>query len=423
MLKNYITFSFLFLIGLAPNISFGQTADGCDGGNRYFFDVFSATTKTTIKYAENNDALGNLQELFMDVYEPEGDLLTKRPAVVFAFGGGFVGGERESMAQTCISFAKKGYVAVTVDYRLWNILLQGIPDSLQMFENAVRAVSDMRAAVRFLRQDAATTDQFKIDPNFIFAGGVSAGAFAAIHAAHLDADDQLPDYAAEIINRNGGIEGDTGDSLSMQYSSEIQAVINMSGALHIKDWMDADDPPFISYHGTSDLVVPFEHGNVILLGFRFMSVDGSGRLKERADEVGVENYLLSVPGGGHDDIYTSPTFENERIEFFLNGHNFLHNVLCDAFVLDTDDPVMLSKMVEVYPNPSSSRMTLDIGEISAAYDVRIYDQLGRQVAVYNNQRNRKMELERARIGNGIYFVEVSFRDQSFPPVVRKIMFQ
>jgi len=422
MLKNYTIFSFFLLISLVANTAFAQTTDGCDG-TRYFFDVFDNTTKTTVKYAENTDALGNLQELFMDVYEPEGDLLMKRPLVVFAFGGGFVAGDRETMAQSCIDFAKKGYVAATIDYRLWNILFQGVPDSLQMFENAVRAVSDMRGAIRYFRQDAETNNQFRIDPDFIFAGGVSAGAFTAIHVGHLDADDTLPAYAETIVNRNGGIEGDTGDSLNMQYSSDVQAVINMSGALHKKDWMDADDPPFISYHGTSDLVVPYKHGNVILLGFRFMSVDGSGLLKERADEVGVDNYLLSVPGGGHEDIYTSPTYNNERIEFFLNGHNFLHNILCGAFVLDTDDPVMLSKMVDVYPNPSSNRMTLDIGEINAAYDVRVYDQLGRQVSAYNNQRDSKMELERAKIGSGIYFVEVSFRDQSFPPVVRKIMFQ
>ena len=422
MLKNYIIFSFLLLVSLVANTAFAQTTDGCDG-TRYFFNIFDNTTKTTVKYAENTDALGNLQELFMDVYEPEGDLLTKRPLVVFAFGGGFVAGERETMAQTCIDFAKKGYVAATIDYRLWNILLQGVPDSLEMFENAVRAVSDMRAAIRYFRQDAATNNQFRIDSDFIFAGGVSAGAFTAIHVGHLDADDVLPDYAETIVNRNGGIEGDTGDSLNMQYSSDVQAVINMSGALHKKEWMDADDPPFISYHGTSDLVVPYEHGNVILLGFRFMSVDGSGLLKERADEVGVDNYLLSVPGGGHEDIYTSPTYDSERIEFFLNGHNFLHNILCGAFVLDTDDPDMLSKMVDVYPNPSSNLMTLDIGEINAAYDVRVYDQLGRQVSAYDNQREQTVELERAEIGSGIYFVEISFRDQSFPPVVKKIMFQ
>ena len=56
----------------------------------------------------------------MDVYTPVGDVCQNRPLLVFAHGGAFVGGSKNnSLAESiCESFAKRGYVAASINYRL-----------------------------------------------------------------------------------------------------------------------------------------------------------------------------------------------------------------------------------------------------------------------------------------------------------------
>ncbi len=90
--------------------------------------------------------------------------------------------------------------------------------------------------------------------------------------------------------------------------------------------------------------------------------------------------------------------------------------------MDTESPELQQKLVGLFPNPASERVTLDVGEISGAYNVRVYDPIGRLVANYNNIRDRQLALESASIGKGMFLVTVDFSEQNFAPVTRKIMF-
>jgi dienelactone hydrolase len=67
----------------------------------------------------------------MDVYEPSGDTASVRPLVLVLHTGSFLpavmngqptGGRKDSaVVEMCTRFAKKGYVAAAVSYRLgWN---------------------------------------------------------------------------------------------------------------------------------------------------------------------------------------------------------------------------------------------------------------------------------------------------------------
>ena len=63
----------------------------------------------------------NLQEkLMLDVFMPSNDTATKRPVLIFFHGGGFQNGNRKlGIGQTiCKQFASRGYVTVSVSYRL-----------------------------------------------------------------------------------------------------------------------------------------------------------------------------------------------------------------------------------------------------------------------------------------------------------------
>ena len=195
----------------------------CDG-NRYRADVFENFTETTgLKYGEGTTFGGNFQGLFLDVYEPEGDTETLRPVIILAFGGSFIGGAREDMAFLCEAYAKRGYVAVTIDYRLYDGALFPLPSAEDMTDVVIKSISDMKAAIRYMREDAATTNLYKIDPDNIFVGGISAGSITAAHTAVIDSTDTFTDELMTILEANGGWEGNTSDNF--EYSSDVQGYI------------------------------------------------------------------------------------------------------------------------------------------------------------------------------------------------------
>ncbi|HMG15618.1 MAG TPA: alpha/beta hydrolase, partial [Saprospiraceae bacterium] len=235
--------------------SFGQFAQGCDG-KRYVLDLFPTATKATIQYATNKNVLGENQKLYMDVYTPDGDTVSQRPVIIWAYGGSFISGGKGDMESYCRAFAKKGYVTAAIDYRLWPLFTLGFPTGPEVLNVVIQAVSDMRGSVRYFRKDADKGNDFKIDPGNIILAGISAGAITALHAANLDAQDSVPPFIQTAINNNGGIGGNTGDSLMLTYPYDCKAVINLSGGLYNAKWLDANSPPFVSYHGNADAVVP-----------------------------------------------------------------------------------------------------------------------------------------------------------------------
>ena len=126
---------------------------------RYIDEVFDSVIKTEdIIYGNAPDLPfiflfewnTNDIDLDMDIYEPEGDALEERPVIVFIHSGSFFSGNNEvdDMVDLSISAAKRGYVAININYRLGlNII------STYSGERAVyRGVQDASAVVRYLRE-------------------------------------------------------------------------------------------------------------------------------------------------------------------------------------------------------------------------------------------------------------------------------
>ena len=168
-------------------------------GQRYIDSIFDVVKTSNVVFA-NVQALPSVyvnenvtvsQNLVMDIFEPADDTLSKRPLVVFAFGGGFlIGGKDDEDAQAYSdSLAHTGYVTASIQYRL------GM--NVSSPESAVRAIyraaQDYSAAVRYLKEFAW---QYRIDTNFVFTGGVSAGSFSAMNLAYMqDADRPAATFA------------------------------------------------------------------------------------------------------------------------------------------------------------------------------------------------------------------------------------
>jgi para-nitrobenzyl esterase len=423
MKKFLHLFTALILIVIAqlhPLSSAAQNAQGCDG-IRYLQDKFTDTTMTTVKFGSNKTpeypsyAAFDV-DLYMDIVQPKGDTVSKRPVIVWAFGGGFVQGARADMRAFCQAYAKKGYVCVTIDYRLWSYLVGGLPDSTQLTPVIIGAVHDMKAAIRLLRSTAANGNPYRIDVNNIIAGGISAGAITAMIAAHMDSTDPISPEIRAVIKARGGFEGTTNN---LTTSSAIKGVISMSGALPRREWIDAGDPPFAACHGTNDPTVAYGYGKNV---YGFYG-DGDGTCAPYAASIGVPAVLVTVPNGGHVDIYNpSGAFGSYAILWAEKMTTFMQKLVCGLTPLPTQD--IDNQSFTFFPNPANDEMSLKFSQTTEGpnVDIEAFDALGRSVLAQKNQPIEAFRLRKTDVGGaGFYVVKMRFVGND-KVIVKKVLF-
>ena len=229
---------------------------------RYRDAVFTAVTKTAdIAYGSATDQQGQVVELKMDLYEPTGDTVAARPAIVLVHGGSFRSGTKTSaeLVDQANVYAKEGYVVASISYRL---APNGCTSITVECINAIKdARHDAQAAVRWLRANAAT---YGIDPTKIAAGGSSAGAITALNVG----------YGPE----------DVGDSGNPGYDSTIKAAVSLSGS-RILTRTNPGEAAALLFHGTADPLVPYASTQTTLnealaagLAAKLTTWDGAGHV-------------------------------------------------------------------------------------------------------------------------------------------------
>lgn len=303
MMKNLILS--LLLIVAINHVHTQQI--GCNS-DRYFNTIFEDVTVTSdVQYGQNMTLTGTPMPLKMDIYEPTGDVLSRRPVIVLAHGNG---GVKEGMAWICEDFAQRGFVTATISYRPVDLTLS---DSL-IGIGLTMALHDMKAAIRFFREDAATSDNYKVDPDFIFAGGISLGASLANTAGYMDSLDNIPPDMRAMLNALGGMEGNS--SSNTQYSSAVQGVLNYAGFIPKSHFIDAHDPPLYSFHDEFDLIVPCGFDPII------SPFHGSCDMHAAADTAGIKNkFYLRAESNKHVGwSYGTILYESAQ---------FLGEILCE----------------------------------------------------------------------------------------------
>jgi acetyl esterase/lipase len=263
----------------------GAAAPGWAGAVRYRDPVFSKViTRSDIVYGHAVDQTGTRVTLTLDLYEPKGDTVDARPVVVWVHGGGFSGGDKTSpeLVDEATDLAQKGYVNVSIDYRL---APQGCVGTVTQscLTGIVQAMQDAQTAVRYLR---AHTARFGIDPTRIAIGGSSAGAITALNVGYNAAN--------------------PGPGPNQQYSSAVEAVQSLSGAA-IGTTPGSDGAPAVLFHGTADPLVPYAWAKATV---------------KEAHQAGLVAQLVTFPGDGHvpylqhrDEIVdTTTTFFYKRLD-------------------------------------------------------------------------------------------------------------
>lgn len=398
----------------------------CSTG-RYATDVFTNyTTTSDIVYGQNTSWNGASTTLKLDVYQPTGDAETNRPLVILVHGGSFIGGTKTDgdVVTMCQKFAKKGYVTASIDYRLGFFPF----DSANAVKAVVRAVQDLRAAVRFFYKDKQTTNAYKIDTNNIYVGGSSAGAITSLHLAYLDQECEVSDYLNQTtITQLGGLEGTSGNP---GYSSKVKGVLNGCGALARYSWLEAGDVPVASVHGTNDGTVKYNRG-IVNPGTPLMYLDGSRMIHERACAVGVENQFYTFLGAPHVPYAGSAAYMDTTVNFFRDflikqlgctdaiiqpenaraqSVNLYPIAYCDGSPVNEVCPTsglheqnVLTALI--YPNPAQNAIQV-VPSIEGKYTVSILDNTGRILSFIELEKGIA-EISLIALTNGNYFVQVN----------------
>lgn len=332
---------------------------------RYVTEIFPDAAKTAnIEYATNMQVLTGtptLVPLRMDVYTPAGavDPLAQRPLIIIMHTGSFLppiingqptGSKTDStIVAMCTQFAKRGFVAAAMSYRLgWNPTALG-PTSQDirtgtLLQAVYRGLQDAKACVRYFRATADTGgNPFGIDPNKIILGGVGTGGYIALAYSTLDdpAEITLPKFLSNTTDATygfqagfpyvnqavlgdyegyGGVPQLNNPNNTPGYPSNVQFVFNMGGALGDTSWTEPGDAPTVAFHVVGDPFAPYAVGNVIVptTGNFVVQVGGSREAVRKANEFGNNNCFSSA--GFTDALTIYANTVNEGFEGLYPFH-------------------------------------------------------------------------------------------------------
>jgi para-nitrobenzyl esterase len=394
---NIKKFSLAIVTLMVSSTAFAQL--DCSNGRYVDPPIFPTFTETTnIEFGQNININGQNQVLTLDVFQPDNDNLAQRPLIIFVHGGTFITGTKDDgdVTELCKRFAKLGYVTASINYRLG----MGIPSQATAAQALLRAVHDMKAAVRFFRKDAATTNTYRINPDYIIGGGSSAGGLTAIHLAYLDQNAEVPSYVDTT-----GVNGLEGNSGNPGYNSNIRAVVNLCGALADSSWLNTGDEPIVSVHGDDDGTVPYNTATITVFGIPIIPVSGSRDIHARANNVGVTNVLKTFKGQDHVPYATNGTYMDST---YWVVRDFLADVVCNG-LSGTEEATKTVGKLSIYPNPATADLNVSIAGTSLKNTtVQLIDISGR--LVYETKITTDVTTHKVNTANltaGLYIVKTA----------------
>lgn len=446
---------------------------------RYLDEVFTdVTVDTTITYGENFEyfsAFTALKPLVMDVYRPEGDTATNRPVILLSHNGSFLpefitsqggfcfGGRKDSaMVELCKRFARRGYVAISFDYRLgWGF---NSPDpevrAKTIIQAVYRAMQDAKGLVRYLKNDFANTNQWGIDTGKIVIGGSNSGAYVALAANSLNDTAELSQSkfvgtGGKFIQQDtlGDFDGFGGLTNHDNYpgiSSKFQATLALGGAVGDTSWIQAGEGPVIAFHGTNELLTPYNTGIVVTsTGQPVIEVSGAGDFMPVYNRLGCNDDLApnnftdgppnrqnSVVTTSYEGLYPfyGTAYEpwnwypctisinqfatKERANRYIDtimGYSAprLYKVLIDntyegpTGIFEAKNDIQMS----VFPNPANNNLNIRVSnEQKEIATVQLIDVTGRIVNEMNNVAAHNTSMNVQNIANGIYTLNIKLSD-------------
>jgi acetyl esterase/lipase len=369
--------------------------------DRFQKPVFDSVLVETINYSSVfQDAAHKA-----DVYQPHGDTSTRRPLLLYVHGGSFISGDKASddCRDFCQHFARLGYTAVSVNYRL-STLLQFMQSKDNQMQTVMRAMADIKSAIRFFRADAAGSNTFSIDADKVFLGGYSAGAVAALHTAYIDSLNELT-AAEQLLLKNaiGTLEGDAGNS---GYASHVTALFSLAGALHKTAWVSPSEEPVWMAHSRDDATVSFNCAPGLGLP-NVLELCGTGKLLPELRRQGIlyDSMILEKEGHG----WPSAANNNASFRKALDEIAKFFYPMVMPRSLGTNELLAELPQLQIYPNPISSGITkLQLQASEPLEFVRLVNPEGKIMMEHRlNGQEHSFEMEVAQMPTGLYWVQTA----------------
>ncbi len=281
----------------------------------------SAQTARRMQKETHLYSVRGADSLYLDRYS-FADMPANTPCVVFMFGGGFVGGNRdgEGYIPYFQQLVNNGYTVISIDYRLGlrDIVAQrdvNVERFAGALANAVYiAVEDLFDATNYILSHAS---QWSVDPNTIVINGSSAGAVAVLQAEY------------EICNQSALAR-------NLPAGFRYAGVISFAGAilaLTPELTVSLTPAPIMLFHGDADNQVPYDKLTYEDYGFY-----GSRPIAAKLTEAGVPHYYYTAYNGGHE-LAGTPMKNNvgEIITFLHKWAKEKQPLIMDAVVKVADD--------------------------------------------------------------------------------------
>lgn len=276
-----------------------STLEGAPAGDR---PTQSIAHNFTVQKGLTYSPAGWPQELKADIYAPRG--LGPYATVLVVHGGGWSGGERGDMSDVCKFLAERGFIAITLDYRL--APQYKFPAALQ----------DLQQAMHWLH---ARAESLNADADHVGAFGYSAGAhLAALLGTIGDGDPLDTPYGGADTRLKAVVGGGTPTDLRKYEGGELvpqflggsreqipQVFALASPVTHVSP----SDPPFFFYHGTLDSTVPIDHAE---------------DMKQALEAAGVHAELLRLAGLSHVTAYFFDGVAQENAANFFDRYLRAH---------------------------------------------------------------------------------------------------
>ena len=192
-------------------------------------------------------------ELKVWIFEPAQKSGKPLPAIVFFFGGGWVGGSPTQFEPQSRHLAGRGMIAIVADYRV----------KTRQDAKPADCVSDAKACVRWVRANAS---RLGIDPERIAVGGGSAGGHLAASTATVPGLDDAKDDKSVSCLPNALVLFNPGTVMAPFPGLDLKGFgagldkakfgcepTEISPLHHVKK----GTPPTIIFHGKADTTVPY----------------------------------------------------------------------------------------------------------------------------------------------------------------------
>jgi acetyl esterase/lipase len=260
---------------------------------------------STIEYGT-----GGGRPLTMHLLRPAARPAGLAPGLVWVHGGAFRHGSKDTGIAKLFSFARRGYVCASIEYRLSGEAIWPAQ------------IEDVKCAVRYLRAHA---DELGLDPERIGAWGASAGGHLvamlgvapdrpelegqggwAEHSSRVQAvcDYYGPADLLAMTEQPSALDHNEADSPEgLLLGGAVREHPDRARSASPVSYATGDEPPFLIFHGAEDMTVPYPQSQAMY------QATGSG-----------DAIFHTVLGAGHG----GPAFEHppvvRHVEAFFERH-------------------------------------------------------------------------------------------------------